>query len=142
MKKLYIVLTLVVVFIVPYWLPLPLVSSGWHSQYEAGDTIEIDLAIWNTTPLNRTINGDQPTGVTLLVDNIPVAVTATDVSPNISRFTREAHTVTYTVSKAPSQNIGFDSATGMIQLPAGSHDISVHWLGSSSWPHRVTIVQL
>lgn len=142
MKKLCIVIGILLVFVAPYFLPPLLISSGWHSQYEAGDRITIDLAVWNTTPFTRTVSGDNVADVTLVVDNTPVAVTTTDTSPHLSRFTRVAQTVTYTVSKAPSQQIGFDTETSTLQLPVGSHDISVRWLGSSSWPHHVTIVQI
>lgn len=142
MKKLYLFITLLVVFIAPHWLPMPLVSSGWHSQYGFGDTITIDLAAWNTTPLTRAVAGEQPSSVTLSVDGTELAVTQTGVSADIPRFSRVAQTVSYTIDKEPAQSNTFNPTTGALQLIPGTHDIGVHWLGSSTWSHRVTIVEL
>lgn len=142
MKKLYGILGILAVFILPFFLPPPIVSSGWHSQYGVGDTITIDLAAWNTTPINRTIPGDQATSVTLIVDGTELAATPTKTSAQIARFSRVAESVSYTIDKTPAQTLGFNAATGAVRLPPGPHDISLRWLGSSTWSHRVTIVEL
>lgn len=142
MKKILIALLLLSVLCLPYFLPLPLVSSGWHSQYELGDTMSIDLAAWNIAPFDRTIAGDQAGDVTIVVDGTELAVTPTDTASRVTRFSRVAQSVSYTIDKTPAKSLGFDPVTGAVKLPPGPHDIQLRWLGSSTWPHRVTVVQL
>lgn len=142
MKKLFVVIGLLVVFVAPAFLPLPLISSDWHSQYALGDTISVDLAAWNTTPIPRSIGGEQPTQVVLAVDGSALATTTTDVSAHVAPFARVAQTINYKIDRTPGRTNSVDSLTGTLTLTPGPHDITLRWLGSSTWPQHVTIVQL
>lgn len=142
MKKLLVVALCVAVIVAPVFLPLPMLASGWLSQYAMGDTITVDLAAWNLTPLERRVAHDTASNIVLVVDGNTVATTEVDVSDKIERFSRVSQTVSYTLSKTPGSIPRYDIATSTLKLPAGPHDISLHWLGSSTWSHHATIVQL
>ena len=120
---------------------MPLIASSLRSQYASGDTIEIDLAAWNVSPLGRSVS-DESTSAVLKIDGDPVATIATKASPTIPAFGRIAETVSFRTSKEPSDTVAFEQSTGQIRIPPGKHTVSISWLGSSSWPHRTTIVQL
>lgn len=141
MKKLIFILIVIGVLAAGYLLPMPLIASNLRSQYATGDTIEIDLAVWNVSPLGRSVS-DESTSAVLKIDGDPVATIATNASPTIPAFGRTAETVSFKTSKEPSDVIAFEQSTSQIRLPPGKHTVSVSWLGSSSWPHRLTIVQL
>ncbi len=142
MKKIVAGLIIILLIAAPYFLPMPLVTSGFVAQYALGESVKFDIAAWNISPLSREIKADNATDVVLKIDGTPIANTTTDVAPRISQFSRVEHTVEYRISKTPASSPGFDTATGEIELPPGEHTIAVEWLGASSWGSKVRIIQL
>lgn len=142
MKKLLIALIVIAVVVAPYFLPMPLFASSLRSQYELGETFTVELAAWNVSPITRTFSADEATNAVLKIDGQPLVTTKTEVNPEIKPFTRVVQTVSYTTSRKPATRVHFDEKTHTIELPAGPHDISVEWLGTSSLSHKASFVEL
>lgn len=142
MKKFFIGFAILILLASPYFLPMPIATSGFIAQYALGEPMTFDIALWNVSPLAREITSDNATQVVLKVDGKPIATTATSVSPRVAQFSRVEQTVSYQISKKSVDTARFDIATNTIELPQGRHDISVEWLGSSSFSHSIAIVQM
>lgn len=142
MKKLFIGIFVLALFASPYFLPMPLVTSGFVAQYALGDSITFDIAAWNVSPLAREVKKEGATNIILKIDGQPIAITDTPASAQITQFSRTEQTVSYRISKQVVRTPSFNTATGEIELPEGRHDISVEWLGSSSFSHNISIVQI
>lgn len=142
MKKFFISLLLILLLASPYFLPMPIMTSGWLAQYAPGDTIEFNVAAWNISPIGRTVKNPDATKVVLKIDGAPIATTTTAVAPRVAEFSRTTQSVSYTISKKAVQVVDLDVSTGELELPAGKHDVSVEWLGSSTLSRSITIVQL
>lgn len=142
MKKLIIVISIVVIVVAPYFLPMPLFASSLRSQYALGDTFTVELAVWNISPITRSYTADDATDLVLSIDGQPLATTKTKISTEIRPFARVEQDVSYTISKTPATSVRFNEQSGQIELPEGPHDISVQWLGSSSLSHKASFVEL
>lgn len=142
MKKLLIFIAVAAVVVLPYLLPMPIFVSNLRSQYALGDTLTFDVAAWNVSPIPRVLSEEKATNVTLKVDGRPLVTTATAISHEVAPYSRVEQTVSYSISKQASAQVGFDAATQQIELPVGRHDITVEWLGSTAFSKSVSFVEL
>lgn len=142
MKKLFIFIVVAAVVVLPYLLPMPFFVSNLHNQYALGDTMTFDISAWNISPIPRAYDGEAATNVVLKIDGQPLVTTETPISHEVRSFSRVDQTVSYTISKQASKQVGFDETTRQIELPAGRHDITVEWLGSTAFSKNVSFTEI